>query len=115
MVIRNVNFKFVGSFNCAFRKTEKCVIMFIFQLFFLVAVRLGRKKKESRPATSTPLKLVVHSDASEVFYCSVYIECTQSGFSQVSLTDLAAPVNSERRWNRLCHKYVQLYLHALCS
>lgn len=78
-----------------------------FPVDFFVAVRTGRKqtnkKKELHPATSTPLKLAVHPDTSEVFYCSVYMECTESGFLQLSLTNLAAPLNKQRRLDRLCH------------
>lgn len=115
MVIQSVTFKFVGSLNCAFRETKKLTdIYFLSSSLSCCEIWQEKEKTESHPATSTPLKLAGHSDTSEVFYCSVYSECTQSGLLQVSLTKFAASFDKERRWKRLCHRYVQLYLHALC-
>lgn len=62
--------------------------MFIFSVYFLVVMRIGRKKRNFL-LTSALLKLAVHSDTSEVFYGSFYTERTRSGFLQVSLTKFA--------------------------
>lgn len=65
-------------------------------------MRIGRNK-DFPLAPSTFVKLVVHSDTSEVLYCSVYTECTRF--------NLAAPLNKDRRGNRFCHMCSSTCMH----
>lgn len=63
MVSQAVNFEFLSE-------ADKINPFFSF-------IELAGKKKGFPPATST----LLHSDTLELFYCSVYTECTWAGLS----------------------------------
>lgn len=116
MIIQAVNFELVGSIICLIRGGEKWPMVFIFHVYFFIVVRFGRKEALSYllPVLfwSSRFTLTPQRFSTAVFTLNAHGDVSH----RFSLTNLAALFQSERcEQNRLCHKYVQLYLHALCS